>query len=163
MAAARRVRVRLQAEDFDPGAELAALTAGRADIGGVALFLGLTREFAHDQRLIAMTIEHYPGMSERELTRLAEDASRRWSLAAVTLLHRFGRLLPGERIVLVAAGAPHRAPAFAACRFLIDHLKTKAPLWKREETAAGRHWVQAREDDERAAAGWEPTDGGERR
>lgn len=154
-----RVHVRVQNDDFDPGRELTALTEGRHDVGGVAAFVGLTREFAHDRRLIAMTIEHYPGMTERQLARLAEDAVRRWSLAAVAIVHRHGRLLPGERIVLVATAARHREPAFEACRFLIDQLKTRAPLWKAEETPAGRHWVQGRAGDDEAATAWDaPSD-----
>lgn len=147
--------VRVQREDFDPGAEIAALTAGNKSVGGLALFVGLVREMAEERRLSAMTLEHYPGMTEKMLARIEEEAHARWPLEASLIIHRYGRLEPGERIVLVAAASPHRDAAFEACRFLIDWLKTKAPFWKVEEDAAGEaKWVEARESDETAAAKW---------
>lgn len=147
------IAVRVQAEDFDPGAELAALHAGRADIGAVASFTGLVRA---DGGLTALTLEHYPGMTERMLRHVAEEAERRWPLTAGLVIHRHGRLMPGDRIVLAAAASPHRAAAFEACQFLIDWLKTQAPFWKREEFVDGGRWVEARGEDAEAATKWLP-------
>lgn len=147
--------VRVQQEDFDPGAEIAALTAGNTRVGGLALFVGLVREMADARRLSAMTLEHYPGMTEKMLARIEAEAQARWPLEASLIIHRYGRLEPGERIVLVAAASPHRDAAFEACRFLIDWLKTQAPFWKVEEDQAGEaRWVEARDSDEAAAAKW---------
>jgi len=147
--------VRVQREDFDPAAEIAALTAGNTNVGGLALFVGLVREMAENRRLSAMTLEHYPGMTERMLERIEAEAQARWPLEASLIVHRYGRLEPGERIVLVAAASPHRDAAFEACRFLIDWLKTQAPFWKVEEDQAGEaRWVEARDSDEAAAAKW---------
>lgn len=145
--------VRVQREDFDTGAELEALTRGRRDIGGVASFVGLVRDFAADGTA-AMTLEHYPGMTERELAAIAAEAERRWDLQGVLIVHRHGRLLPGERIVLAAAAAAHRQAAFDACMFLMDWLKTKAPFWKLEEAQGERRWVEAKASDDDAAAKW---------
>ena len=151
--------IRVQAEDFDPGAEIAALTAGRTDIGGVVSFVGLVREMigqgADAERIGAMTLEHYPGMTEKQLAEIEAEANRRWPLAASLIVHRHGRLEPGQRIVLVVTASPHRDAAFDACRFLIDWLKTKAPFWKLEETGAGGRWVEAQASDDRAAERWE--------
>lgn len=144
------IEVRVQAEDFDTGAEIERLHAGRADIGAVASFVGLVR----GGEVAAMTLEHYPGMTERQLRAVADEAAARWPLQGVVVVHRFGRLVPGDRIVLVAVASPHRAAAFEACEFLIDWLKTKAPFWKREETADGSRWVEAKADDDAAAARW---------
>lgn len=153
--------IRVQTEPFDIGAELAALTAGRTDLGGLACFVGLVRDFAprdgdgnEDERIQAMTLEHYPGMTEKMLARIEEDARRRWPLDACLILHRYGRLLPGEGIVLVACAAAHREPALEACTFLIDWLKTKAPFWKREETPEGDRWVDSRASDDARAGRW---------
>lgn len=147
--------VRVQREDFDPGAEIAALTAGNTRVGGLALFTGLVREMAGERQLSAMTLEHYPGMTEKMLARIEAEARERWSLEASLIVHRYGRLEPGERIVLVAAASAHRDDAFEACRFLIDWLKTQAPFWKVEEDEEGRtRWVEARESDEAATAKW---------
>jgi molybdopterin synthase catalytic subunit len=152
--------VRLQREDFDPGAEIEALTAGNARIGGVASFVGLVRDVTGHSphkgpgQLRAMTLEHYPGMTERMIARIEEEARRRWPLEASLVIHRYGRLEPGARIVLVVAASSHRDDAFAACRFLIDWLKTKAPFWKLEEGTDGAEWVAARAEDDAAAAGW---------
>ena len=144
--------IRVQREDFDPGAEIARLTAGRCDIGAVASFVGLVR--GSDAGVSAMTLEHYPGMTERQLAALEDEARRRWPLQDVTVIHRFGRLTAGERIVLVAAAAEHRAAAFEACEFLMDWLKTRAPFWKLEETDNGALWVDAKGDDDQRADRW---------
>jgi molybdopterin synthase catalytic subunit len=149
------VAVRVQREDFDPGAELARLGAGDRSVGGIASFVGLVRDVAGGQAITAMTLEHYPGMTEKMLAAIEEEARQRWPLADVLVIHRFGRLEPGERIVLVAVGSAHRDAAFDACRFLIDWLKTKAPFWKAEATAEGERWVEARAADEEAAARWD--------
>jgi molybdopterin synthase catalytic subunit len=146
--------VRVQAEDFDVGAELAALTEGRYGIGGVCLFVGLVRDMAGDRPIDAMTLEHYPGMTEKELERIEAEAHARWPLEATLIVHRFGRLEPGERIVLVAAASAHRQAAFEAAQFLMDFLKTRAPFWKLEDTGAGGRWVDARDSDDHAAARW---------
>ena len=146
--------IKVQREDFDVGAELAALTAGRTDVGGVASFVGLVRDMAGGARVGAMTLEHYPGMTEKKLAEIEAEAQRRWPLQASLIIHRYGRLEPGERIVLVATASPHRQAALEACAFLIDWLKTKAPFWKLEETAAGAQWVEARDSDDDAAARW---------
>lgn len=148
--------VRVQREDFDPGAEIAALTAGNTAVGGLAVFVGLVREMAENRQLSAMTLEHYPGMTEKMLERIEAEAQERWPLEASLIIHRHGRLEPGERIVLVAAASPHRDAAFDACRFLIDWLKTQAPFWKLEEDSKGTGtWVEARESDEEAAGRWQ--------
>ncbi|HVA15163.1 MAG TPA: molybdenum cofactor biosynthesis protein MoaE [Stellaceae bacterium] len=146
--------IRVQREDFDPGSELDALTRGRTDIGGVTSFVGLVREMAGGATIAGMTLEHYPGMTEQQLEAIEAEARRRWPLDAVLIIHRFGELKPGDRIVLVATAASHRDAAFDACRFLIDWLKTKAPFWKLEETAAGPRWVDAKDSDDQAAARW---------
>ncbi len=148
-------RIRVQGEDFDIGAEFAALTAGRTDIGGIGCFVGTVRNNALDQRVAAMTLEHYPAMTERAIARITEEAERRWGLLGCTVIHRVGRLVAGDNIVLVLAAAAHRQAALDATAFLIDWLKTKAPFWKREEFAdGGGAWVEAREADDAAAARW---------
>ena len=147
--------VRVQAPIFDVGAELAAFAAGRTDIGAVASFSGLVRDRHNGETVTAMTLEHYPGMTEAELTRIEAEARARWPLDDCLVIHRFGRMLPGEPIVLVATASAHRAAAFEACAFLMDWLKTKAPFWKLEETPSGEHWVEARASDDEAAARWE--------
>jgi molybdopterin synthase catalytic subunit len=146
--------IRVQQAPFDVGVELAALTAGRTDIGGVASFTGLVRDMAGAQAITAMTLEHYPGMTEQKLAEIEAEARARWALQASLIIHRYGRMLPGEPIVLVATAAPHRAAALEACAFLIDWLKTKAPFWKLEETAEASRWVEARASDDQAAARW---------
>lgn len=151
--------IRVQAEDFDVGAEIAALSADSPGAGGLCVFVGLVRDLNDGAPVAAMTLEHYPGMTERELARLEEDARTRWPLAGVRIVHRYGRLLAGERIVLVAVSSAHRHAAFEACRFLIDRLKTVAPFWKAEETPAGRRWVDARAADDAAADRWGPCSG----
>ncbi len=146
--------IRVQREDFDVGAELAAMTRGRTDIGGLASFVGLVREGTGGDRLVAMTLEHYPGMTERAIAAIEDEALRRWVLHDVLIIHRYGRLAPGERIVLVATASAHRAAALQSCEFLIDWLKTKAPFWKLEETAEGERWVEAKASDDEAAGRW---------
>jgi len=152
--------VRVQESDFDVGAELDRLAAGNRRIGGLAVFVGLVREMHvregyHRDRVDALTLEHYPGMTERALEDIEAEARRRWPLEATLIVHRHGRLEAGERIVLVAVGSPHREAAFEACEFLVDWLKTKAPFWKLEETPGGEKWVGATTDDDQAAARWE--------
>lgn len=146
--------VSVQAEAFDTGAEVAALAAGRTDIGAVVSFTGLVRDLTGD--LEAMTLEHYPGMTERELAAIAEDACKRWPLDGVRVIHRYGRLTPGDPIVLVVTASAHRRAAFEAADFLMDYLKTRAPFWKKESrrNMAGG-WVEAKAEDDADAARWE--------
>jgi molybdopterin synthase catalytic subunit len=146
--------VRVQAEPFDPGAETAAFAAASADAGGIASFLGQVRDRHDGTPVLAMTLEHYPGMTERALAEIEAEARRRWPLLDVLVIHRYGRMLPGEPIVLVLTASAHRAAALDACAFLIDWLKTRAPFWKLEETPDGERWVAARLDDDAAAARW---------
>ena len=147
--------VRVVEEPFDPAAELAAFARDRSDVGAVATFTGLVRNEHGGQPVLAMTLEHYPGMTERQLGRIEAEARARWPLLDVLVIHRVGRMLPGEPIVLVATASAHRAAALEACAFLIDWLKTKAPFWKLEETPTGARWVEARASDAAAAARWE--------
>lgn len=147
--------IRLQRGDFDPGREVEALVAGRAGIGGIATFTGVVRGSDGGGAIRSMTLEHYPGMTERMMEAIEREANGRWSLEASLVIHRYGRLVPGDRIVLVATAAPHRRAALESCGFLIDWLKTKAPFWKREETEAGERWVEARTSDDEAALRWE--------
>jgi len=144
------VTVRLQCEDFDVGAEIARLSQGRTDVGAVASFTGICR----GGDIAAMTLEHYPGMAEAEIERHVAEAETRWPLLGVTVIHRYGRLVPGDNIVLVATASQHREAAFAAAEFLMDYLKTRAPFWKKEERAGGDGWVEARQSDTAAAARW---------
>jgi molybdopterin synthase catalytic subunit len=146
--------IRVQREDFDIGAELDHLTVGNHRIGGVASFIGLVRDMGGSDRVSALTLEHYPGMTEKKLAEMETEAQRRWQLDAVLVIHRYGRLDPGDRIVLVATASPHRESALAACNFLIDWLKTDAPFWKSEETPAGERWVASRAEDEAAIRRW---------
>ena len=142
--------VRIQREDFDIGAEIVRLTNERTDIGAVATFTGICR----GDGIAAMTLEHYPGMAEAEIARHVEEAQARWPLLGVTVIHRYGRLLPGENIVLVIATSSHREAAFAAAEFLMDYLKVSAPFWKKEERAEGAGWVEAKQIDTTAAQRW---------
>ncbi|ANQ84731.1 molybdenum cofactor biosynthesis protein E [Azoarcus olearius] len=146
--------ISVQEEDFDVGAEIDALTAGRVDVGAVASFVGLVRDANEGSGVSAMTLEHYPGMTEQALADIVAEAEARWRLNAVRVIHRYGRLVPGDRIVFVAVAGAHRGEAFAACEFIMDYLKTRAPFWKREETPQGARWVDAREGDDAAAARW---------
>jgi molybdopterin synthase catalytic subunit len=150
--------IRVQREDFDPGQELARLTVGRTDIGGAVMFCGLVREMADSKaRIRAMTLEHYPGMTEKMLAAIEAEAEARWPLSASLIVHRYGRLLPGDRIVLVITCSSHRQAAFEASMFLVDWLKTKAPFWKLEERGSGAAWVEARAGDDAAAQRWAKT------
>jgi molybdopterin synthase catalytic subunit len=146
--------VRIQSEPFDAGQELAAFLGGRTEVGGVASFLGLVRDHHNGTPVLAMTLEHYPGMTERQMELIETEARRRWPLQDTLIIHRFGRMLPGEPIVLVLTASSHRAAALDACAFLIDWLKTKAPFWKLEETPEGERWVDARAGDDVAAERW---------
>jgi len=147
-------RVRIQQADFDVGAELAALQQGRTDIGAWTSFVGCVRGNTPDDAVAALTLEHYPGMTERSIAAMIVEAQRRFSVLDALVIHRVGRLLPGERIVLVAAASAHRRDAFQACEFLMDYLKTHAPFWKKEATADGERWVDARVADDAALARW---------
>jgi molybdopterin synthase catalytic subunit len=146
--------VSVREADFDVGAEIAALSVAGGDAGAVASFVGLVRSDKSAGGIQAMTLEHYPGMTETALAEIVAEARRRWPLMAVRVVHRVGRLLPGDRIVLVAVSSSHRQAAFAGCEFIMDYLKTRAPFWKREETALGSRWVDARESDDEALRRW---------
>ena len=146
--------VRLQTAPFDAAAEMAALTRGRTDIGAVVSFTGICRGSETGEPISALTLEHYPGMAEAEIARHVEEARRRWPLSGVTVVHRYGRIVPGEDIVLVITASSHRQSAFAAAEFLMDYLKTRAPFWKQVERAGHTSWVAAQEADDAAAARW---------
>jgi len=150
-----RVQTRVQTEDFDVGRELAALSDGNTAIGGVCAFVGLVRDMADGEAVASMTLEHYPAMTEKALAAIETEAHERWPLEATVIIHRHGRLAPGDRIVLVGVASAHREAAFEACHFLIDWLKTKAPFWKREAVSGGERWVEARAADDEAAARWD--------
>ena len=147
-------RVRVQESDFDVGIELAALTEGRLDVGAVASFVGLVRAANDGSAVSGMTLEHYPGMTERALEDICTQAHARWELRDSLVIHRVGALRPGDRIVLVGVAGAHRGEAFAACEFIMDFLKTRAPFWKREDTPEGSRWVEARASDDEAAGRW---------
>jgi molybdopterin synthase catalytic subunit len=148
------VSIRIQAEAFDIAAETAAMTEGRTDIGAVVSFTGFCRD--EDGRLAALELEHYPGMAEAEIARIAAQARERWPLLGLTIIHRFGKVLPGDQIVLVLAASSHRRAAFEAADFLMDYLKTRAPFWKREHLKDGTAgaWVEAKDLDDEAARRW---------
>ena len=149
-------RVRVQEADFDAGRELEALTAGRRDVGAVASFVGLVRDANDGSDVHGMTLEHYPGMTEKALEEICAQAAARWDLLDLLVIHRVGALSPGDRIVLVGVASAHRGEAFAACEFIMDYLKTRAPFWKREDTPQGARWVDARASDDAAAGRWKP-------
>ena len=148
------MKIAVQSETFDLGAEVDAMRRDRTDVGAIASFVGLARDMNVGSGVAAMTLEHYPGMTEKALAALVDEACSRWPLLDVTVMHRVGRLLPGDPIVLVAVAASHRGEAFAACEFIMDYLKTRAPFWKKEETPEGERWVEARASDDAAAARW---------
>lgn len=148
------VTIRIQNNDFDVAAEIAALTRGRTDIGAVVNFIGICRGDDDGRSVKALTLEHYAGMAEAEIGRHADEAIKRWPLTGLTVIHRHGRIAPGENIVLVVTASSHREAAFQAAEFLMDYLKTSAPFWKREESAQGTSWVEARHYDDNAAARW---------
>ncbi len=154
MAAAVEPRIRIQQEDFDAGTEVARLTRGQMNVGAVVTFHGLCRD--EDGTLSALKLEHYPGMAEAEIARHVEDALTRWPLKGVTVIHRYGRIAPGDNIVLVPTASSHRQAAFDAAEFLMDYLKTRAPFWKSDERASGdRNWIDARDTDDDDAARWD--------
>jgi len=146
--------VRLQSEDFDVAAESAALSRGRTDIGALVTFTGICRGAESGDPIAALTLEHYPGMAESEIVRHVDQAKARWPLLGVTVIHRHGRIEPGQNIVLVVTASSHREAAFAAAEFLMDYLKTQAPFWKQVEGKIGTTWVDAKETDDAAAARW---------
>jgi molybdopterin synthase catalytic subunit len=146
--------IRLQREPFDSAGEVSALTRGRTDIGAVVTFTGICRADENGKPIAALTLEHYPSMAEAEISRHVRDAESRWTLLGVTVIHRYGRIEPGEDIVLVVTASSHRQDAFAAAEFLMDYLKTRAPFWKRVEQTDGATWVEARSADDTAAARW---------
>ncbi len=152
--AAARPRVRIQVADFDASAEIVALRAGKPGVGAVASFIGVCRDINEGDSVAAMTLEHYPGMTERSIEAIIDQATERWQVLDVCVVHRVGDLLPLDQIVFVAVAAAHRGAAFAACEFIMDYLKTQAPFWKREQTPQGARWVDARTTDETAAARW---------
>lgn len=147
--------VRVQEADFDVGAELAALRAGDARVGALASFLGLVRDMNDGSSVSEMTLEHYPGMTEKALDEIVVEARGRWDIYDALVIHRVGPLKPCDQIVLVAVTSAHRGEAFAACEFIMDYLKTRAPFWKKEATPDGGRWVDARETDDSAAARWQ--------
>jgi len=147
-------KIRLQREDFDAAAEAEALRRGRTDIGALVAFSGVCRGAEAGEPITALTLEYYPGMAEAEIARHVEEAEKRWPLSGVTVVHRYGRIEPGENIVLVVTASSHREAAFAAAEFLMDYLKTRAPFWKQVESAAGSSWVEAKDTDDAAAARW---------
>jgi molybdopterin synthase catalytic subunit len=149
-----QVTIRIQDADFDIAQEIAALTKGRADVGAVVSFSGICRGSEGGERIAALTLEHYPGMAEAEIKRHADTAVSRWPLTGLTIIHRVGRITPGENIVLVLTASQHRQAAFQAAEFLMDYLKANAPFWKREESDGGANWVEARHYDDDAAARW---------
>ncbi len=146
--------VSVQADDFDVGAEISALSQGRTDIGAVVTFTGLVRGMAGGEKIADMELEHYPGMTEKALSNIEAEANTRWELQATRIIHRFGKLAPGAQIVLVATASPHRGDAFEAAEFIMDFLKSRAPFWKKEGTPDGGSWVDARDADENALNRW---------
>jgi molybdopterin synthase catalytic subunit len=146
--------IRIQQADFDIAQEIARLSNGRTDVGAVVSFTGICRGTEGGAPIAALTLEHYPGMAEAEIKRRAEEAIARWPLQGLTIIHRFGRIAPGENIVLVVTASSHRQAAFEAAEFLMDYLKTSAPFWKQEESARGTSWIEARDHDDAAAARW---------
>jgi molybdopterin synthase catalytic subunit len=148
------VNIRIQEADFDIAREISALTTGRSDVGAVVSFSGICRGSEDGASIAALTLEHYPGMAEAEIARHAETAMARWPLSGIRIVHRVGRITPGENIVLVLTASQHRQAAFEAAEFLMDYLKANAPFWKRVDSAGGESWIDARDHDEDAAARW---------
>ena len=149
------IRVCVQAEDFHTGAEISRLASGGDSVGAVVSFVGVVRGESGGEKLLALQLEHYPGMTERELSRIADEATARWQLSAVTIIHRVGVLRPRDQIVLVVTASAHRQAAFEGCAFVMDYLKTQAPFWKKETRASGEYWIEARSSDDEAAARWD--------
>jgi molybdopterin synthase catalytic subunit len=154
MAMPATISVKVQREPFDVSTETALLTRGRTDVGALVTFTGICRGDENGQPIAALTLEHYPGMAEAEIESHVAEAARRWPLAGAIVIHRYGRIAPGEDIMMVATASSHRAAAFAAADFLMDYLKTRAPFWKQVEKAGGKSWVEAKADDDAAAARW---------
>ena len=148
-------KISVQRDEFDVSEEISNQISGTNGVGAIVSFVGVVRGDNDADRLVSMTLEHFPGMTERELNQIADDANSRWELLGVTIIHRVGELLPGEPIVLVLAASAHRRTAFEAAEFLMDYLKTKAPFWKEERRVSGTRWVDARNSDEVAAARWD--------
>jgi molybdopterin synthase catalytic subunit len=146
--------IRIQTQDFDAGAEISALRRGNPAIGAIASFIGLVRDLNEGDRVSEMTLEHYPGMTEKALEAIVAEASSRWNIIDALVVHRVGALRPTDQIVLVVVVGAHRGDAFAACEFVMDYLKTRAPFWKKEQTATGERWVEARSSDDAAAERW---------
>ena len=146
--------VRIQSEDFDAGREIAALRRDNPGIGAIASFIGVVRDANDGERVAEMTLEHYPGMTEKSIAGIIDQARSRWSVFDALVVHRIGLLKPLDQIVLVVVTGAHRGGAFAACEFIMDYLKTRAPFWKKEQTVEGEHWVEARTSDDIAAARW---------
>jgi molybdopterin synthase catalytic subunit len=146
--------IRIQTEDFDAGAEIAKLRAGNPKVGAIASFVGVCRDVNDGESVATMTLEHYPGMTEKALAQIVDEAIARWRIIDVTVVHRVGELKPTDQIVLVVVSSGHRGDAFAACEFLMDYLKTRAPFWKKEQTPEGARWVEARTSDDDAARRW---------
>ena len=163
MTSTTRIDIRVQVDDFDEGVELARMRVDKPQVGAIVSFTGLVRDdnevAGRRERIATLTLEHYPGMTERALETIAAEAVARWSLVDLVVIHRVGTMRPTDRIVFVAAGSAHRGDAFAACDFVMDYLKTRAPFWKKESTEAGDRWVESREADDAAAARWQrPTE-----
>lgn len=148
------MEVRIQTEDFDAGAEIARLRAGNPRIGAVASFIGVVRDLNEGDAVSELVLEHYPGMTEKALRKIVDEANERWDLYDALVIHRVGRLRPTDQIVLVITASAHRGEAFSACEFLMDYLKTRAPFWKKEQTPSGSRWVDARDSDDTAASRW---------
>lgn len=149
------IKISVQSKDFDMSTESRLVSAGRSDIGAIVSFTGLVRDF-EDKSLKSMTLEHYPAMTKLELERIAEEAGKRWPSQALTIIHRYGELFPGDQIVLVIAASAHRDAAFQAASYVMDFLKTRAPFWKKEETNKTNEWVEAKDSDETATKNWTP-------
>jgi molybdopterin synthase catalytic subunit len=149
------VTVRVQTEDFDLSREIGMLRKGNAGVGAVASFVGIVRDLNDAANVSTLTLEHYPGMTEKALQAIVDDAKQRWDLYDVLIIHRVGELKPADQIVLVAVSSVHRGEAFAACQFVMDYLKTRAPFWKKERSPQGDRWVEARASDDDAAARWQ--------
>jgi molybdopterin synthase catalytic subunit len=150
--------VRVQGDDFDISSEIRALRAGRSDVGAVASFIGVMRDFNEGSGVSELSLEHYPGMTEKALQQIVDEAHSRWRLQDALIVHRVGRVLPADQIVLVVALSAHREEALAACAFIMDFLKTRAPFWKKERTPEGERWVESRASDDAAAGRWQPGD-----
>ncbi len=150
--------IRVQTEDFDLTAELAALRSSKTDIGAIVTFIGIVRDLNEGDAINTLTLEHYPGMTEKSLSAIEKEANSRWQISQSLIIHRVGTLKPLDQIVLVAVTSPHRSEAFAACEFIMDYLKTKAPFWKKEKTNHGERWVEAKSSDDEAQARWKQSD-----